>query len=276
MQVYNPQSIEEALVLLNDLGQAVKILAGGTDLLVHHKQGRIRLAQVLNLSRIQALSYIREEGEALWIGPLTTHAEIAGSPLIRQYAGALAQAAASVGSPQIRNKGTIGGNIGTASPAGDTLPALVCLDARLVLERLGGKRVVPVRRFFQGPGKHIMDPQELITGIMVPKLKEDQVSAYVKLGPRRALAIAVASAAVKAKKAGNALFDVEAAFGSLGPTVMYFPLPQLQGIRPGQDDLWTRIQFIKDQVNPITDIRGTREYRQEMAAALLYRALERL
>lgn len=276
MKVYNPRTVAEALELLHASGEEIKILAGGTDLLVHHKQGKIKLEQVCNLSHIEELSYIREEDDELWIGPLTTHAELARSPLVNKYAKALAEAAASVGSPQIRNKGTIGGNIGTASPAGDTLPALVCLDARLEIESLGAKKEVPIRRFFRGPGQHMLERRELITGIIVPKLKEDQSSVYIKLGARNALAIAIASVAVKARKTGDALFEVEAAFGSVGPTVMHFPLPMLAGINPGQEDLWDRIQFIKDQIRPITDIRATKEYRQEMAAALLYRALQKV
>jgi xanthine dehydrogenase FAD-binding subunit len=276
MKVYNPQSIDEALELLNALGEEVKVLAGGTDLVVHYKQGKIKLDQVCNLSGIEELSYIREKDDELWVGPLVTHAELVNSSLIKQYAGALAQAAALVGSPQIRNKGTIGGNIGTASPAGDTLPALVCLNARLVIENRREKRVVPIRRFFQGPGEHILAYNEVITGIIIPKLKEDHKSGYVKLGARNASAIAIASVAVKARKSQNVLSGVEAAFGSVGPTVLYFSLPVLEGINPTLDGLWDRVQFIRDEVNAITDIRATKEYRQEMAVSLLYRALQSL
>lgn len=275
MKIYNPTSISQAIDLLQEHRNEIRLLAGGTDFVVKYKEGSLDGKAVCNIHGINELRCITESNNYLIIGPLTTHEEIVESSLVNQYAPLLAEACATVGSPQIRNRGTLGGNIGTASPAGDALPPLVVLGAELKIVSAESEKIVSMRDFFSGPGKTILKPNEMITEIIVPKMKAGEKGFYTKLGTRNSLAISIVGVAAKVKVHENVIEKMEVALGSVGPTVIYKRMQDLEGQTLTTKALWDKVQMIKNEISPITDLRATADYRKEMSAALLFQGLNK-
>lgn len=273
MKIYSPVSLSEALAFLEEHKASVCLLGGGTDFVVKYKEGLLKYNVGCNIYGIRELRFIKEIGDKLIIGALSTYRDIIDSPLVKKHIPLLAEACGVVGSPQIRNRGTIGGNIGTASPAGDTIPSLMVLGADLKLVSTQGERIVNIRNFFLGPGKTVLKPNEIITEIIVDKLKMDEGAFYSKLGMRNALAISIVGVAAKVKLSGNQFERVEFAAGSVGPAVIYGRMKSLEMVDLSNKELWDKAQLIKEEINPITDVRATAEYRKEMAASLLYQGL---
>ncbi len=212
-----PRSLAEALVLLDERGPEAQVAAGMTDLMIEVKEGRLKSSLLVDITRIQALRYIEEREESICLGPLVTHAELASSEIIRRDAPVLALAAQSVGSPQIRNVGTIGGNIGNASPAADTLPALMVLGAEVVIRRKEGQRSLPIGEVFLKPYQTVLRPGEILAEISFPKLGRDKRSAFLKLGRRKALATARLNLAVTAEVKDERIQEVRLSVGSATP-----------------------------------------------------------
>ena len=188
-----PRSLQEATQILgraSESGVRAKILAGGTDLMVQLRGGEVTPDLVVDITRIPVLQRIERMGNEIRIGPVVTHAMLATSELIREYVGVLSEAAKTVGSPQIRNQGTLGGNIVNASPAADTIPALVILDARVTLTGRLGERTLSITDFFTGPYQTVLGKDELLTGIVVPLPPPSGRAVFLKLARRRAVAIA--------------------------------------------------------------------------------------
>lgn len=273
-----PASINEALQMLEGISPRPVVMAGGTDVLVQIKNRLLQPQTVINLKNIQILRELKIEGKFLRIGALITHQELSESELVRYCAPVLAEAASEVGSRQIRNFATIGGNVVNASPAADTVPALLALGARLLLQSVTGKREVAVADFFTGPGRTVLDPQELLTAIRVPAAEPGEGGAFLKMGRRNALAVAVANVAVwlKADPVTKRCLAVRIALGSLGPTV----------IRARQTETILHRQFLSQgllaeaaaaatqDIRPIDDLRAGAVYRQEMGVLLTRRALK--
>lgn len=274
MKIYSPASISETIELLDTHGEEACILAGGTDFVVKYKAGVLNYKVSCNIYGIDELRFINECSDRLIIGPLTTHNDIVESNLINKYIPVLSQACKVVGSPQIRNRGTIGGNIGTASPAGDILPSLMVLGADIKIISTKGERTVNIREFFLGPGKTVLKPYEMIKEIIIPKMKDDEKAFYSKLGMRNALAISIAGVAAKVKLKEDRFEKVEVALGSVGPKVIYKRISYLEGEKFDRAELWNRVQCIKNEISPITDVRATSEYRREMIVSLLYQGLK--
>ena len=188
-QFYTPRSVDDALAFLSNNGEQTKIIAGGTDLIPSLRQEDLRPAFVLNILEIGTLRGVAEQDHRIRIGPTTTFTEITESPILGRNFPSLVQAASFVGGPQIRNRGTIGGNIGTASPAADVLPAVLALDGELELQsKRSGTRYIPLSRAIAAPYKPLFQPDEILTGIILPKLKPEARSTFVKLGRRNAMA----------------------------------------------------------------------------------------
>jgi CO/xanthine dehydrogenase FAD-binding subunit len=188
-----PRSLEEAIDFLGqarESGKRARVLAGGTDLIVQLRARETVPDVVVDISRIKRLSRVERMGSEIRIGPLVTHADLANLDLIREYAGVLSEAARTVGSPQIRNLGTLGGNIVNASPAADTIPALVILDAKLVLRGPEGERLLTITDFFKGPYQTVIKEDELLTGVIVPLPPPSGRAVFLKLARRKAVAIA--------------------------------------------------------------------------------------
>ena len=196
-QFYTPRSVDDALAFLSNNGEQTQIIAGGTDLIPSLRQEDLQPAFVLNILEIGTLRGVTEQDHRIRIGPTTTFTEMVESAVLNRHFPALVQAAAFVGAPQIRNRGTIGGNIGTASPAADVLPAVLALDGELELQsKKSGTRYIPLSRAIAAPYKPLFQPDEILTGIILPKLNPGARSTFVKLGRRNAMARARMNLAV--------------------------------------------------------------------------------
>jgi CO/xanthine dehydrogenase FAD-binding subunit len=270
-----PRTLKRALTLL--AGGEWTVLAGGTDLLVRVRDG-LRPPALLDVTGLGSLRGIRESDGFLLVGALATHADLDASRKVRSLATALAEAAAVMGSPAIRNRGTVGGNLLNASPAGDTVPPLVALEAEVELASACGTRVVPVAALATGPGKSARRPDELLTVVRIP-VRPGRRSAFARLGTRKALAIAKVSVAVAARATEDGrLADVRVALGAVGPTVFRATGAEsaLEGRVPDAATLEAAAEAVKADARPITDLRSTDEYRREMCGVLLRRALASL
>lgn len=202
--LHRPKTVAEALDLLAEFGAEARVLAGGTDLMLALRaRPGLKLKSIVDLSGLVELSFIREEGDLVKLGPLTTMARVAQSPLIASRAGLLAAAAAAVGSPQIRNRGTIGGNVANAAVCADTVPPLVALEAQVKLERRGGERWLSLPDFITGPNRTVLEPGELLTEIAFTRLPATASWGFMRLARRQAMAIARLNVAVVLDRDGE-------------------------------------------------------------------------
>ncbi len=280
IDMVSPKTLADYMEFLMADVRSQRIIAGGTDAVVRMKDGKWSPEVWVNIKGIAELRYIREEENWIDIGPLTTHSDIVGSPLLCHHADVLVQASASVGATQIRNMGTLGGNLATASPAGDTIPALYVLGAELELMSKFEKRKIPIELFFHGPGKTDLKTGELITNIVIPKRQPHQIGIFEKLGPRKAQAISIINVAILLymENSGRKCMDGKIAFGSVAPTVVRARnCESMLSLTPLNAEVIDCIgQAAWSEVSPISDIRASATYRREMATALLRRGLYRL
>ncbi len=270
-----PRSLEAALELLSMHAGEVRPLAGGTDILVRARDGQLSRATLLDVTAVPELRGIEERAGHLWIGAGTTHTEILRSPLVARYVPALPQACAVIGGPQIRNRGTVGGNLANASPAADTAPALFAADAVVELVSVSDRREVPIDKFFTGPGRSVLAPDELILGVRVPR-RDGVRGAFLRLGQRRAQAISKVSVAVAMTFRDGRPDWVRVALGAVAPTVIRAPQAEGALRAGGHEGLRLAREAVRGEVRPIDDLRSTSEYRREMAGLLLERAVRRL
>ncbi len=274
MRVYIPKTIDETTKILGELRDDAYILAGGTDLIVRMKERTVVPENIININKL-SLDYIKEERNQLRIGALTTLETLFSSRIINIYAPVLSDAAGKMGSPQIRNLGTIGGNIANASPAADTVPPLFVLNACITLKGKRGERAVAIGEFFTGPGENIMERDEFITEVVFKKMESDEVWFFKKLGQRKALTIAKISLAFGGRLSGRKLNEVSIALGAVASTVIYAKriADFLNSKRLTCDVIDEVSKIIQKEIEPITDIRSTVEYRRKMAGALLKQGL---
>ncbi len=255
-----------------------RIMAGGTDLLVALRHGLQHTGTIICLERIEELSRIEEQADGSFsIGAAVPFSAIVRSPLLKEHYPLLTQAASTVGGPAIRNMATIGGNIVTASPAADSLPALYLLDARLELRSAIGNRQVPIADFITGPRRTMLQPGEVITRIILPPPQPWTIQRFEKVGRRKSLAIAVASLAAAVRLAyDGTVAEARFAWGSVGPTVMRCNQVEKSLINKPLtvETLSTVAEQVRQAVCPIDDIRATADYRRAVAANLLLRLLD--
>lgn len=273
----SPSSLGEALEILKDYGERACVIAGGTDLMIAIREGELRAELLVDISRIPELQFIAEEGNQICIGPLVTHGELASSALIKKRASVLGRAANSVGSPQIRNMGTIGGNIINASPAADTIPALVVLGAQVVLKRKGGEeRNLPITDFYLGPYKTVIGPQELLTKITFAKLDDGWKSSFIKLARRKALAISRINIAVLAKMDGIRGKEVRVSVGSSTPTPCTMEKAEavLRGAVPSATVIEEASRIVAEEMVARSGVRPSTEYKRPAVQGLVKRALQ--
>ena len=260
MYVLSPGTLDEALRIKSERPEAVPI-AGGTDLMVELNFDRRRPETVLNLGEVAELrGWSRDDG-VLRLGAGLTYTEAMTEPL-RSHLPALAEASRTVGSPQIRNRGTLGGNLGTASPAGDSLPPLLVEEAEIEVASIGGTRRLPLTAFLVGPKRNALAPDELIVAVLLRPSGAPQT--FMKVGPRNAMVIAVCSLAVVADRERG---ELRAAFGSAGP------VPTL--VRAPLNEAGSFPELVATTASPIDDVRGTAAYRRHALRVLATRGLER-
>ena len=257
MDVLTPRSLEEALRLKAERPDALPI-QGGTDVMVELNFDRARPPALLNLNEIAELRVWSSQNGTVWLGSGLTYAETMERPLAEALP-ALAEAARTVGGPQIRNRGTIGGNLGTASPAGDALPPLLVCGAEVKIGSVRGERTVPLPEFLVGPKRNVLAEDELILGVSVDATESRQT--FMKVGPRNAMVIAVVSLAVRVDG------ELRAAFGSAGPVATL--------VRAELREADSFAQRVAEAASPIDDVRGTASYRRHALRILTRRALDR-
>jgi CO/xanthine dehydrogenase FAD-binding subunit len=257
VDVLTPHTLDEALRLKAERPDAVPI-QGGTDVMVELNFDRARPAALLNLNEVSELRGSSRENGTLRLGAGLTYAEAMAPPL-SETLPALAEAARTVGGPQIRNRGTIGGNLGTASPAGDALPPLLVAGAEVELASVRGTRRVPLEDFLVGPKRNVLADDELIVGVFVRAAETRET--FMKVGPRNAMVIAVVSLALRVDG------ELRAAYGSAGP------VPKLVRAPLGEADSFP--EQVAAAASPIDDVRGTAAYRRHAVRVLTKRALER-
>ncbi len=271
-------TIEEAIQYLDEFKEDIKIIAAGTDLVVRLKQNIVKENHILDISRIKELKGIYKENGEIHILPLTTHSEILESEEVKRYASILREACSMIGSPQIRNRGTLGGNVANASPAGDSIAALFAEEAKVKLLSSAGERSVSIEDFFTGPGKTVLRPNEMLVDIFMPDMEENETGFFKKLGQRNALAIAVVNVAVKLSKGKgkNKIDRAVVAFGAVAPTVVRGNRVE-KALISGPLDSSEKLRYIAQlawrEVSPITDVRASFKYRQDMSVNLLYEGL---
>jgi CO/xanthine dehydrogenase FAD-binding subunit len=274
-RVYLPGSLGEVWdILARD--QEARLYAGGTDLLVQLRDGRLSAPALLCLERIPDLKLVEDRGTHLFLGAAATHSELLDHPLVIRHLPVLVKALGVLGSPPIRHMGTLGGNICTASPAGDTLPPLYALEAELTLSSASGSRQVRLRDFIIGPGQTRLGPGEILAGVLAPKADLFRIQHYEKVGLRQALACAVVSlAALINLSASGRIEAARLAWGSVGPTVVRAPQVEaaLEGRPFNRETLEEAARLARLAVNPIDDLRASADYRRQVAGNLLLRLL---
>ncbi|MCP3914091.1 MAG: hypothetical protein GY711_00870 [bacterium] len=271
MSAVSPTSLDAALAALT---ADTVVLAGGTDLMVEFRTGRTRAENVVDIWRVDELRGIAAEGDGLRLGALTTCAELVRDPLVRERAAILAEAADEVGAEQIKNRATLGGNLGTASPAADLNPVLVALDARVELVSTQGKRELEADAFLRGYRETARRPDELIGAVLIPPPRKRR-SAFRKVGTRRAQAISKVVVAATVELEGGVVRSVRAAAGSVAPrTVRLRGLEALVGQQPSADAIAAAVRAV--DVTPIDDVRSTAAYRELVLRRVLVTMLGRL
>ena len=277
LEMYQPTTLQEASRLLKDKGSGGRFLAGGTDLLIAIKEKGLIPKYVVDLKKVPGLSGIRENADgSITIGALTTMREIETDSLLNRKYPFLCQSAAEVGSIQIRNRATVGGNMANATPSADVAPSLIALNATAKIVDVGGERIVALEEFFRGPGQTLMNPHEILTEIIIPKTSQQLVGEYIKFSPRDMMDLAYVGVAVAYNIAADKrCIGVRIVLGAVAPTPIRARNAEalLEGHLLTQE-LAAKVGAVAAQESkPISDVRSSADYRRAMVGAMTKRAL---
>ena len=273
-----PKSLKEVHANLKEFGSDAKLVAGGTALIIMMKQRLVRPSCLISLRSVRGLNGIELQNGGLRIGGLATHRQLETSPLIRRRLPVLAETYHHVATLRVRNMATVGGGLAHADPNQDPPPSLIALGATLKATSANGSRVIPVDEFFKDYYETVLNPDELITEVMVPKLPPNSGAAYIKFLPRTADDYATVSAAavLTLDKSNKTVADVRIALGSVGVTPIRATAAEavLRG-QPLKAEAFAEAgEKAKEAVDPISDFRGSAGYKKDMAAVFVRRALE--
>ncbi len=271
-----PETLPEALGALQAHAPDVAPVAGGTNLIADMRCRRHSPAVVVDVARLESLRGIREEDGVLVLGAGTTLTEVLRSPLVAEHAPVLTQAAALFANPLIRNRATVGGNLADASPAADTAPPLLVLDAEVELQSAEGTRRIPLETFFVHVRRTVRRPDELLTALHFPVPGARSGMAFHKVGLRKADAISVLSVAVRVDLDGEGRCEAaRIALGAVAPRPLRVPEAEalLQGERPSEALIAEAAQLAMRACSPIDDLRGPADYRRRVVGALVRRLL---
>ncbi len=274
------QSAEQAAALLAEAGDRARVLAGGTDLLVQMKEGRRKVALVVDVKFIPELNELcYDPVEGLWIGAAVPCYRIYGNAAVAHAYPGLVDAVSLIGGVQIQGRATVGGNLCNASPAADSIPALIVHSAIAHIAGPQGRRTVPVEAFCTGPGRTVLGPAELLVALHLPPPKPGFGAAYLRFTPRNEMDIAVAGAgaALQLDAAGETIVDARVALGAVAPTPLYSAeATHVLAGRPVEEAESAFVEageIARAAVRPIDDMRGTAAQRQHLSAVLVRRAL---
>jgi len=272
LNYHKPSSLREALEILDKLSGRARVLAGGTDLVLDLKIKRVRATDIVDISSLRELRYIIDEGERIRIGALTSIQEIADSQVVAEKAPLLRNAAREFAYWQIRNMATIGGNLCNASPAADTAPPLLVYEALLKAVSIKGERLIPITEFFKAPRQTALEPNEILTEVIIPFNKYFKESyGYYKQGRRRGHDISVTSIALAAWIQDGLFRDVRIALGSMAPTPVRARSVEaaLKGRRAEASVIEEAVERLADDVKPISDVRASASYRLHVSRVAL-------
>ena len=277
IDVLTPRNLDEALSILHEKHTELKIVAGGSDVIVQLRDGVIKTDKLLNILSLKELRFVKEDEDRIHIGALATYSDIVHSQLTREHAWPLVEAARQIGAIQLQNTATIGGNLGNASPAGDSLPPLYALDASVVTRSTAGSREIPIEEFFLAYRKTALKPDELIEQIHFNPLTERDRGAYVKLALREANAISIVDVAtvLRGESKKDSFSEARIALGAVAPNILRARRSEeALTNKPLNLDLLKRAGFLAaDDAKPIDDIRGSAQYRKDVVASLVFEAL---
>jgi carbon-monoxide dehydrogenase medium subunit len=275
-ELLQPHSLKEALEMKRDSQEGAKLLAGGTDLLVLLKEHKLKTETVISLRHVRELNFIREERQGVTLGALVSHTDIATSLLVRQKFPDLAEACSQVGATQIQNLGTVGGNLCNASPAADTAPPLLLMDALLTLASTRGERRIAIHDFFLAPRQTVLQPDEILKEIFIPPISGRRGATYLKLGRRQAMEIAIVGLGVAIHLNGSdrMVSECRIAMGSVAPTVVRArSAEELLHHREINSQLVDEVAAVAaDAARPISDVRASAQYRLDMIRVLCRQA----
>jgi len=275
---YQPTTLQEASRLLREKGPGGRFLAGGTDLVIAMKEKGLLPNYIVDLKRLPGISGIRENLDgSISLGALTTMYEMETSPLIKKKFHFLAQSAAEVGSIQIRNRATIGGNMCNATPSADTAPALIALGARAKISGAAGERSISLEEFFNGPGQTVLSPDEILTEIFIPRTPSGLVGEYIKFSPREMMDLAYVGVAVAYdfEPQKRTCAGVRIVLGAVAPTPIRAKRAEatVEGQVLNESLAENAGNIAAEEAKPISDVRSTADYRRAMVAAMTKRAL---
>jgi CO/xanthine dehydrogenase FAD-binding subunit len=278
---YEPRTVEEACKLLFEFGSDASILAGGTDLIPKMKNGLMMPDHIVNIKKIPDLDFIKGDGETLLrIGALTLISELAIHPLLLERFPVITTAARSIGSLQVRNLATLGGNLCNGAPSADMAPGLLVMDSRVKVTGPSGDREMPLEDFFVGPGRVNLGKGELLTEIHVPFPPANTKQLYLKHSVRRAMDIAIVGVAVSLsfEEKTEVCRKARIALGAVAPTPVRAKRTEemLLGKKLREILLIKVGEMVSQEVAPITDVRGSAGYRSEIVSKLTLKAIERL
>lgn len=278
LEMYQPSSLLEASRLLRDKGAGGRFLAGGTDLVIAIKEKGLVPKYLVDLKKVPGLSGIQENGDgSITIGALTTMREIETDPLLNNKYPFLCQSAAEVGSIQIRNRATVGGNMANATPSADVAPSLIALNATAKIVSGADARIVPLEEFFRGPGQSVMNTDEILAEITIPKTSPRLVGEYIKFSPRDMMDLAYVGVAVvytldeKEKRCEN----VRIVLGAVAPTPIRARKAEtvLEGQILTEETATKAGEESAKESKPISDVRSSADYRRAMVGAMTKRAI---
>jgi len=278
IDVLTPRDLDDALEILHENGEGLRIVAGGSDVIVQLRDGVIKTEKLLNILPLKQLRFVRKQDSQIHIGALATYNDIVTSQLAREHAWPLVEASRQIGAIQLQNTATLGGNLGNASPAADSLPPLYALDAVVVTRSKAGTREIPIEKFFVSYRKTALQPDELIAEVHFTALGKEDRGAFRKLGLREANAISIVGVAtvLRGRSSNDTYNEARVALGAVAPTIRraraceqaLTHAPITRGLLKKAAEL-----ALADAV-PIDDIRGSARYRKDVLASVVYQALE--
>ena len=270
-------TVDEALQALGEYGEGGRIVAGATDLILELERGvRKNIRALIDITRIPGLATITlDEAGMIHLGPLVTHNHCVGSKLIRERAFPLARATWEVGSPQIRNRGTVAGNLVTGSPANDTIAPLMALQASVVLASKSGQREVPLKDFYLGVRKTAMRPDEMLVEIVFPALQDNQRGTFIKFALRSAQAISLVSVATILTLSGDRVQSAAITLGAVAPTIIHATEAEkfLVGKELSSEVVEEAGNLATQAARPIDDVRASAAYRRRITGVITKRAI---
>jgi carbon-monoxide dehydrogenase medium subunit len=275
--VYQAEDLDDLLKRMSQSDVGPRVLAGGTDLLLRYPAAEEESLALIDVTQVDALTGIEEGPDGIRIGAAVSLSDLIRSELVQDRFRVLADAAASVAGPQIRNLATLGGNVCNASPSADTIPPLLVLNAQAELRSVGSQRSVPLDEFFVGPGRTVLDPGEVLVSFVLPWPEPGSVASYTKVSPRQAMDLAIVGVAVAMAKVDGELVT-RIALGAVAPTPRRATAAEDYIRSAGRVDEATAAEagrLAEEAVSPIDDVRGSARYRRAMVRRIAARDLLR-